>query len=298
MALGLWETALLVHARDCGVPMDSLLMLGRQSLVLSATIVDHLNHTCGAGLAPEDWIGQAWAEPLLQRLGARDIVSLDCSDYEGARLAHDLNQPWPEGRPPRQFDVVFDGGTLEHIFNLPQALLNAMSLVRPGGCLLSVTPVDGWIGHGFHQMQPEVFFRFFSESNGFKLRGLWAAEFMPGVARGRLFRLKDPAVTGCRPLVPGRRPLILLVFAEKTSEMTGAPSWPIQSNYTAMWQSGDPGSSHRAAGIVPSLRRTVMRCLPPALRESIRRRLSARKHEREARAGWVEVSALHSEARS
>jgi len=76
------------------------------------------------------------------RLGAATVDSLDYSAYEGAALIHDMNLPWPSGSPPRQYDLVHDGGTLEHVFHLPQALSNAMSLVKPGGLFAGVSPCD------------------------------------------------------------------------------------------------------------------------------------------------------------
>lgn len=292
MAVGLWETALAIHARQSGMPMQSFLMLGRQSLVLSSEILDHLNRTYGVDLKMQDWAGQKWADLFFKRIGAGEVFALDYSDYEGAQFIHDINQPWLEGRPPRQFDIVFDGGTLEHVFNLPQALLNAMSLVKVGGYFLGVSPADGWLGHGFHQLQPEFFFRFFTEENGFKLHGVWLAEFGQSAAKSRLFRLKDPAATGCRNLVPGRRPLVLLVCAEKTAEMTAPPAWPCQSNYTSMWQGSGDYSAASSGGVSATLRKVVLRGLPQSLIHRIKCWLIAKKHARLARASWVEVTHL------
>jgi len=298
MAVGLWETALVLHARRSGAAMDDFLMLGRQSLALDPGIIDHLNRTYGVALKMDDWSGQEWADPLFRSIGAREVFALDYSDYEGAQFTHDMNRPWPGGEPPRQFDVVFDGGTLEHVFNLPQALLNAMSLVRTGGCFLGVSPADGWLGHGFHQLQPELFFRFFVESNGFRLRGVWLAEFGPPASRSRLFRVADPALAGCRNLVPGRRPLVLLVHAEKIAETPAEPSWPGQSNYTSMWREGGGGDGEGPGGSTPFLRRTLSCCLPRGIAHRLRLWLIARKHARLARAGWVRVDSLHSEGNS
>lgn len=295
MAVGLWETALVLHARRSGAAMESFLMLGRQSLALEPGMIDHLNRTYGVALGKQDFVGQQWADPLFRSLGAREVFALDYSDYEGAQFTHDMNRPWPGGVPPRQFDVVFDGGTLEHVFNLPQALLNAMSLVKTGGCFLGVSPADGWLGHGFHQLQPELFFRFFGESNGFRLRGIWLAEFGPAAPAARLFRLMDPAATGCRNLVPGRRPLVLLVHAEKIAETPAEPAWPGQSNYTSMWRDEGAEAGKGAGSSSPAWRRTLLRALPRGIGHRIRLWLIAGKHARLARAGWAEADSLHSE---
>lgn len=291
MAIGLWETSLAIHARQSGLKLDDFLMLGRQSLALAPQMLEHFFSRYGEDLRGVDWNAKTWAEPLFEALGAKTVQSLDYSGYEGAQLIHDMNQPWPEGRPPRQFDVVFDGGTLEHVFNVPQGMLNAMSLVKPGGCLLSVTPADGWLGHGFHQLQPEFFFRFLSPANGFRLRGLWLAEFGPEPASARLFQIKDPAVCGCRPLVPGRRPLAMLVFAEKTGERAGPVTWPGQSNYTTMWQLPVEAGAGKGGGTA-TLKKTLLGCLPGSWRRALRQRLVKRKHALQSRAAWTEVDRL------
>ena len=72
-----------------------------------------------------------WAEAFFHLLGARSVASLDASPFEGASLIQDLNLPIDESLKER-FSVVFDGGTLEHIFNVPQALRNCMEMLREG----------------------------------------------------------------------------------------------------------------------------------------------------------------------
>lgn len=63
------------------------------------------------------------------------------------------------------FDIIFDGGTLEHVFNIPNAFKNIHLLLNKGGVfcrygLLNLT------GHGFYDLSPELFFRWFYD-NGF-----------------------------------------------------------------------------------------------------------------------------------
>jgi SAM-dependent methyltransferase len=292
MAVGLWETALVMHARRAGASLTDFLMLGRQSLALTPAMLEHLFACYGADLRGIDWNAKTWAEPLFEQLGAQRVESLDFSDYEGARLIHDMNRPWPEGHPPEQFDVVFDGGTLEHVFNLPQALLNAMDLVKPGGCLLSVTPADGWLSHGFYQPQPELFFRFLTPKNGFRIEGLWLAEFGPSPAKSRLFHIKDPAVSGCRPLVPGHRPLVMLVHATKLAERSGSPVWPGQSNYTAMWSAAAQDSQTQQRGSL--LKRLLKAVVPGFIAHPLKRWRQHRRHARLARNSWQEVPQLQS----
>src|SRR5437763_3852117 len=56
---------------------------------------------------------------LFRALGFTSVESLDASDYEGADIVWDLNKAVPDSLKAK-YDVVFDGGTSEHVFNFPQ----------------------------------------------------------------------------------------------------------------------------------------------------------------------------------
>ena len=123
---------------------------------------------------------RAVVETLFQSLGASSVDSMDNSDFEGARLVHDLNQPIPADWKGR-YDAVIDGGTLEHVFNFPVALRNVMEMVQPGGRLFIHNCANNLCGHGFYQFSPELFFRVLSPANGFQMQHCVAVEY--GVRR-------------------------------------------------------------------------------------------------------------------
>jgi len=107
-----------------------------------------------------------YAEPFFKALGEGIVDSLDYSDYEGASIIHDLSIPVPDDLKNR-FTFVFDGGLLEHVYNFPIALRNAMDMVSIGGHLVLCTPGNNWFGHGFYQFSPELFYSVLREENGF-----------------------------------------------------------------------------------------------------------------------------------
>ncbi len=82
-------------------------------------------------------------------------MSLDCSDYEHCDIVHDMNRPIDPSHHGT-FDVVIDGGSLEHIFNFPVAVANCMNLVKVGGSVFIFTPANNHMGHGFYQFSPDV----------------------------------------------------------------------------------------------------------------------------------------------
>ena len=58
-----------------------------------------------------------YCEPLFELLGAEEIKAMDVSNYEGAQLIHDLNQPFQASMNER-FTAVVDGSSLEHGFSI------------------------------------------------------------------------------------------------------------------------------------------------------------------------------------
>lgn len=105
-------------------------------------------------------------EIFLEYLGSSKVESMDVSGYEGATLIHDLNLPIENTF--EKFDTIFDGGSLEHIYNIPQAFENLSKLCKVGGQILHMLPANNQCGHGFWQMSPELFFSLYSEKNGYK----------------------------------------------------------------------------------------------------------------------------------
>jgi hypothetical protein len=92
-----------------------------------------------------------------------NIRSMDISDYEGADIVHDLNVPVDESMYSK-FDVIFDGGTTEHIFSIKDTLFNVARMCQQGGLVIHNAPVD-YINHGFVNLGAEIYrdFPFFSE---------------------------------------------------------------------------------------------------------------------------------------
>jgi SAM-dependent methyltransferase len=109
-----------------------------------------------------------YCEPLMKDyFGSESVDSIDISNYENATILHDMNKPLPEGLK-NQYDTVIDSGTLEHIYNIPQALENCSFLCKPGGQIIHSLPANNSCGHGFWQISPELFFSLYSEENGYK----------------------------------------------------------------------------------------------------------------------------------
>jgi SAM-dependent methyltransferase len=256
---------LLLWAKNLGASFERTLTLGHQGLSCSPRQLHRAIHDFGFAITQEQ-INQCfhhppltavYADEFLRFLGAKEIVSVDRSDFEGATRLHDLNEPFPES-DQASFSFVLDGGTLEHIFNYPAALRHCLELVRPGGHFLTTAPVNNHMGHGFYQPSPELFFRVFSEENGFALRKIVLYETHK--ANNAFFQVNDPALTGMRSELVSAKCLDIGVLARRATLVPILASPPQQSDYVVCWerhQEAVASSAPAKPGVVWRIRKAL-----------------------------------------
>jgi SAM-dependent methyltransferase len=266
MAIDIEAARLLLAAAREGVCFRHCLTLGRQSYQLgnseSRRLLREAEYDPDA--FPELYKGEygaRYAEPFFKVLGANRVDSLDASPIENATIIHDLNLPAPDELRNR-FDVVYDGGTLEHVFNFPAAIKNVMEAVKLGGRLILHTTANNYFGHGFYQFSPELFYRVLSGQNGFRVERMIAIEYGP---RRRWFQVLDPGSIRERALLINPFPVLLYVQAVKCESKPLFLQWPHQSDYVLWWTIGanDRRSSemHRRDAI-GRLKRTMIEKAP------------------------------------
>jgi len=102
------------------------------------------------------------AAEVFEGLGLGAPTSLDVSDYEGADVLFDLNAEELPAALRSGFNLVFNGGTVEHVFNVANALTNISRMVRAGGAVLHVFPVNNWVDHGFYQFSPTFAYDYYA----------------------------------------------------------------------------------------------------------------------------------------
>lgn len=237
MAIDLNAVQFLALAKKEGVCFDRVAMFGRQNLVAAPTELKTFFERHGSPAAElmaalEKEPQPPFAEPIFQVLGAKQICSVDASSYQNAEFVHDMNLPIPDSLKSR-FDVVFDGGSLEHVFNAPVALKNCMEMVKPGGRLFLHTPGNNWFGHGFYQFSPEFFYRAFSDENGFEVERLIVHRVRP---HSRWYEVTDAKkLRGDVGQLLTLYPVLMLVRARKIREAEILARAPQQSVYQVAW---------------------------------------------------------------
>lgn len=258
------SVAVLALARAVGANFSSTVTLGRQSWFVRAATLRNVLISFGHDLTAADaeaLVGSAdrpSTDGLFELLGAKEVDAIDASDFEGASIVHDLNAPVP-ARLKERFSLVFDGGTLEHVFDVRQAVDNLMRLVAPGGHVISAVPANNQMGHGFYQFSPELYFRLFCPENGFEIQYLLIKELS---VRNRWYQLTDPAVIGRRLTLSTLGEANMFLIARRTGE-AGLTVLPQQSDYVARWDerntTGEAGSDPAPP---PSKARRLLDALP------------------------------------
>jgi hypothetical protein len=156
--------------------------------------------------------------PLPETLHVFDAIGarLECIDIRpsrGIERVVDLNVPCDLG----SHDLVIDPGTVEHCFNIGQAILNAANAVAPGGCIYHSPPLT-MINHGFYNVSPTLLYDFYLQ-NG------WTIEAFTGATAKATFQIPPVA----RFVAPAEA--YLYCVARRTS--TAALRYPTQSKYLA-----------------------------------------------------------------
>jgi hypothetical protein len=236
MGLNTSGIQLLLHAKSKGVNFEDTITIGRQGLHLTKEAMqEHLNHF-GFQTENADKIlteEQGYAEPFLKMLGAANPHSIDASAYESATYIHDMNQPIGNSLKGN-YSMVLDGGSLEHIFNFPVAIKNCMEMLKVGGYYLGISPANNFLGHGFYQFSPELYYRIFNEENGFKVQSMI---FFIDHKSTRYYEVSDPNVVKSRVILSNKHPSYLFVMAQKIKDVPLFSNAPQQSDYqNLMWE--------------------------------------------------------------
>ena len=180
--------------------------------------------------------GEFCEKLLLTHFGSVKVDSYDYSDYEGATFTCDLNKPLPSNLtgPEYLYDTIMDPGSIEHIFNIPQAFKNISDMCKIGGTILHALPTNNYCGHGFWQISPELFFSLYSEDNGYAETEV----FLAGLNDYKnWYKVKKPE-NGIRRILVNCSEVNALV---RTKKVQNVSHYTVQqSDYVHFWKEGKP----------------------------------------------------------
>lgn len=158
------------------------------------------------------------ADSLFSALGYQlDVIDIVAA--RGGEIIHDLNEPLPEELKGR-YAAVLDAGTLEHCFNIAEAVRSVSAMAAVGGIVMHGNPLNMY-NHGFYNLNP-TWYQDFYGTNGF------AIELMKVVVDA----VAAPKLGDVPPYERFRgapENAVLLVVARRR-EMK-AVAWPVQKKY-------------------------------------------------------------------
>ncbi len=269
MGIAKADCTFLFYAKTLNVSFEKTFTLGH--LRFYAEIEDIAKclakYKNGAKRLDEVVFKDVYTEPLFEILGASSVQSIDYSDYQGASIIHDLNTPIP-AQLHDQFSCVIDSGTVEHIFNFPVAIKSCMEAVKVGGHFIGITPVNNLMGHGFYQFSPELFYRIFSEENGFKIIKMLVT--IPAVENNPWYEVVDPKMVNSRVTVSNNQPLVLMYIALKTSRKDIFLTPPQQSDYVTTWKAFNASKETTSSLTGSGMKKVYHKVMPDRLQGILR----------------------------
>jgi hypothetical protein len=192
-----------------------LLSLGYQDILPSVEEIKELfGVTVEKTTTFGKWHGKKYPLPETEEFFSRIGVEHVCVDIvkaRGTEIVCDLNYPLEVSKV---YDLVLDGGTLEHCFNVGQAFINAAEAVKVGGHIFHGNPIS-MVNHGFYMFSPTLYHDFYRQ-NGWKVLEM---------VIGDLDVMRIP--TGQRVEIDSE--LTIMVVAQRLSE--GPLKFPTQSKY-------------------------------------------------------------------
>jgi len=238
---------------------DSILQLGRQCVLFDAKTLYKYAAKHDVSLDPVELcpsfdtyyrqLGYIDDITLFKALGFKHVHSLDFSDFEGADIVWDLNQPIPEKYWGR-FDLIYDGGTAEHVFNFPQVLKNIHLLLKPGGIIIHASPSNNHVDHGFYMYSPQVYFEYY-DVNRYQIVTSQVIEYSPQRKRPwSIYAYQPGALEQLSYGNFGKKMLLIHLIAKKVANSTSGVI-PQQGGYVRAWQAQQKKSSSAKEKINP-----------------------------------------------
>jgi SAM-dependent methyltransferase len=255
-----------------------LLQLGRQEIFFSAPELARVAARRGfvpANQAALDAIDDA-RRPLTDReffasFGFAEIAATDYSAFDDAELVYDMNRDDLPREHRAAYDCVVDGGTMEHVFHVPNFLANVFNLLKVGGRVVHVCPASNAVDHGFYSFSPCLFYEFY-QANGWRIDGCKLLNFGT-----RLLPIRMTAYDYVPPLprealdgyLPGTVHYTFFA-ATKTPEARG-DAIPQQRFYQDLWDGASDGGAASApgGGLVGACKAAIKQ--NPALERAARR---------------------------
>lgn len=166
-------------------------------------------------------------EVFFDLLGIKKINVMDVSNYEGADILHNLNDPIPTSLEG-QFDFIIDGGTFDHLLDLRVAFENVVKLLKAGGRVFQWNAASNFAGAAYVSLGPDLFYDYYSLNKFADCKVYLAA--VDDMGQSELWDLYEFKGAKEYGYFYSKRILMTVVIAEKGMDSTYS-SIPVQTQY-------------------------------------------------------------------
>ncbi len=163
-------------------------------------------------------------EYVMGLMGIKLTVS-DISKFRGDELFIDLNEPVLK-KYQACFDIVLDPGTLEHCFNVGQAMRNIVAMLEVGGLVIHNNPVTA-VNHGFFNFCPTFYANFYIDNGHELLSPIYCSSDVK-TKQGLVQEVLELHPFEPPPELPKAKSSITTVAQKKNDAL---PEWPMQQKY-------------------------------------------------------------------
>ena len=179
------------------------------------------------------------SKELFAALGFEHYDDLDFTPDEPCTITHDLNLPIPDAYRGR-YDLVFEMGTLEHVFDQRAAFANIVGLLGVGGTVFHLSPL-GYVNHGFYNYSLTVFYDVY-RVNGFEDPAFYLVDFPLKWWKNQSVRYRRVEFTTEALAAEAHKGYFLMaaVIARKAADL-GEFRVPIQAFYDPALKGGPAG---------------------------------------------------------
>jgi len=210
-----------------------MLCLGYPDMLVTPAQIEK---TCGAdALAQTQWRDDSESILRWHNLGgAMDRVAesrslfaamgietdfVDIVASRGFEIVLDLNEPAP-AELLGKYDIVYDGGTMEHCFNVAQVMMNILDFAKVGGFIIHVNPIN-YYNHGFFNFNPTFYHDWYGQAGNQVVSPFYAMH-------GPVLQSRLVVLEAVKSFVAPERSVMMLA-ARKASP--ARPKWPTQTKY-------------------------------------------------------------------
>ena len=155
------------NALTLGRPKIDFLEIPNRHYASMSEILGLLRFDKVLSILPSDY-----CENILRQFNFSQTDSIDASMQLNATITHNINTPY---KSDNRYQYIYDVGTIQKLFHIPQAFENIINLLDVDGIFCSIIVNSNSSGNGFYKVTPQLFMSSFSEDYGMKIEAIYLA---------------------------------------------------------------------------------------------------------------------------